>query len=496
MEQRLTAPQLTLTPTEYEQLRDTNIERWRLGRQRHLVPAVLVLTDFLLSLLIWKGSSILQSLWGNGALSQMTTFAMVAVITSWIGLRALLGLYPGYGLDPVEQLRRHTYAAFATLAMLAIFALGFQLGLLLSRLLLALVFLGLLVLTPFAQYLMKSWLNTLGVWGKPVVVLGYKEAGTNVVNLLNERWELGYVPCAIFDYRLEEAGGLSGSVEDQQILAAAVDVASEHSVDTAIFAMPNLRREYLAKLTSLASVNFRQIIIIPNLSGITNSAVVARDFAGTLGVEIKYNLLDPWARRFKRALDLLGAVIGGLLISPLLLAILVSIKLDSPGPSFYGHRRIGLEGKHFCCWKFRTMHLDAERMLDTYLQENPQLRAEWEKNQKLRDDPRVTRVGRFLRKTSLDELPQLWNVLRGEMSLTGPRPIVDAEVSRYGSAYELYKRIRPGMSGLWQISGRSGISYTERVAMDSHYVRNWSFWLDLIILACTVKTAVLGRGAF
>ena len=496
MEQRLTAAQFTLIPAEYVELQDTKTERWRRGWQRYLVPAVLVLTDFLLSLLVWGGSSVLQRVWGNGALSEMTAFAMVAVITAWVGLRALLGLYPGYGLDPVEQLRRHTYAAFAALAMLAIFALGFQLGLLLSRLLLAFVFLGLLILTPFAQYFMKSWMKKLGVWGKPVVVLGYKEAGTNVVNLLNERWELGYVPVASFDYRLDETGGLSEGVEDQQVLAAAVDVAREQRTDTAIFAMPNLRREYLATLTSLASVSFRRIIIIPNLSGITTSAVVARDIAGTLGVEIKYNLLDPWARRFKRALDLLGAVIGGLLISPLLLAVLVSIKLDSPGPSFYGHRRIGLEGKHFCCWKFRTMHLDAERMLDTYLQENPLLRAEWEANQKLRDDPRVTRVGRFLRKASLDELPQLWNVLRGDMSLTGPRPIVDAEVSKYGRAYELYKRIRPGMSGLWQISGRSGISYSERVAMDSHYVRNWSFWLDLIILARTVKTAVLGRGAF
>jgi Undecaprenyl-phosphate galactose phosphotransferase WbaP len=496
VEQRLTAAQLTLIPTAYEQLRDTKLERWSLRWQRHLGPTVLVLTDFLLSLLVWGGATVLQRIWGNGELSQMTAFAMVAVITSWLGLRALLGLYPGYGLDPVEQLRRHTYAAFATLALLAIFALGFQIGLLLSRSLLAFVFLGLLILTPFAQYFMKSWMKKLGVWGKPVVILGYKEAGTNVVNLLNEQWELGYVPIAIFDYHLDEVEGLSEGTDDQHVLAGAVDVSREHKVDTAIFAMPNLRREYLAKLTNLASVSFRRIIVITNLNGITTSAVVARDFAGTLGVETKYNLLDPWARRFKRVLDLLGAVIGGLLISPILLAILALIKLDSPGPSFYGHRRVGIGGKHFRCWKFRTMYVDAERMLDTYLQENPQVRAEWETNQKLRDDPRVTRVGRFLRKTSLDELPQLWNVLRGEMSLTGPRPIVDAEVSRYGSAYELYKRIRPGMSGLWQISGRSGISYTERVAMDSHYVRNWSFWLDLIILACTVKTAVLCRGAF
>jgi lipopolysaccharide/colanic/teichoic acid biosynthesis glycosyltransferase len=246
---------------------------------------------------------------------------------------------------------------------------------------------------------------------------------------------------------------LSEDSDQYQTLAPAVDVAREYRVDTAIFAMPNLRREHLAQLVDLASVSFRRVIIIPNLGGITNSAVAARDFVGTLGVEIKYNLLDPWARRFKHALDLLGAVLGGLLINPILLAILVLIKLDSPGSAFYGHRRIGVEGKHFRCWKFRTMHVDAERVLEQYFREKPRSRAEWEMSQKLRDDPRITRTGRFLRKTSLDELPQLWNVLRGEMSLTGPRPIVDAVVSKYGTVFELYRRIRPGMSGLCRSAG-------------------------------------------
>ena len=496
MEQRLTEVPLTLVPTKHEQLRDINVRRWTLGWKRQLIPAVLVLTDFVLALLIWQTSLVLQGIWGNGVLSEMTTVAMFAIITSWVGLRALLGLYPGYGLDSVEQLRRHTYATFAILAMVAIFALGFQLGLLLSRLLLGLVFLGLLILTPFAQYFMRSWLKRVDLWGKPVVVLGYKEAGTNVVNLLSEQWELGYDPIAVFDYRLDAVGALSEDFNEHQVLANAVDVARGQRVDTAIFAMPNLRREHLSQLVDLASVSFRSVTVIPNLGGITNSAVVARDFAGTFGVEIKYKLLDPWARRFKRALDLLGAALGGLLISPILLAILVLIKLDSPGSAFYGHTRIGVEGKHFRCWKFRTMHVDAERVLEQYFRKNPRSRAEWERSQKLRDDPRITRTGRFLRKTSLDELPQLWNVLRGEMSLIGPRPIVDAEVSKYGTVFELYRRIRPGMSGLWQISGRSSISYTERVAIDSHYVRNWSFWLDLIILARTVKTVVLGRGAF
>ena len=142
------------------------------------------------------------------------------------------------------------------------------------------------------------------------------------------------------------------------------------------------------------------------------------------------------------------------------------------------------------------MHVDAERMLHEHMQRHPSSQAEWEQNHKLHDDPRVTRIGRFLRKTSLDELPQLWNVLWGEMSLTGPRPVVDAEVPKYEKDYELYRRIRPGMSGFWQVSGRSDTDYKERVAMDVYYVRNWSVWLDIIILVRTVKIVLLGRGAY
>lgn len=496
MEQRLTAASLQLVPAKHEQLRVTSAGRWKPVWKQRLVLVILVLTDFLLSLLVWKASSVLQGIWGHFALSEMTSVAMLAVISTWIGLRALLGLYPGYGFDSVEQLRRHTYAAFATLSILAILALGFQIGDSLSRLLLALVFLGLLVLSPSIQHLVKLQMKKAGLWGQPVVVLGYKEAGANVVSLLKKEWELGYDPVAVFDYRLGAAEALVEGADDRLALAAVVNLARKHGVHTAIFAMPHIRREQLARFVELASLSFRRVIVMPNLGGITNSAVVARDFAGMFGVEIKYNLLDPWARRFKRTLDLLGAVIGGLLISPVLAAIALLIKLDSRGPAFYGHWRIGAGGKHFRCWKFRTMRPNAEQVLEKYFRENPQLRAEWEQNQKLHDDPRVTRVGRFLRKTSLDELPQLWNVLRGEMSLAGPRPIVDVEVPKYGEVYELYKRIRPGITGIWQVSGRSETSYPERVAMDSHYVRNWSFWLDLIILARTIKIVVLGRGAY
>ena len=501
MEQRSAA---VLIPDKHKQTEAKNgatASRWRPIWKQRLVVGTLIALDASLALLIWGAASVLQGIWGQGALSDVAIATMIPVIAVWVGLRALLGLYPGYGLNSVEQLRRHTYATVATLAILAIFALGFQVGGLLSRLLLVLVFLGLLVFAPLVQYGTKWCMRRMGIWGKPVVVLSYKATGMTILESLKRDWDLGYNPVAVFDYQLDMSERSFENVDSEdeerpQALSNAIDLSRRLGVDTAIFAMPYTRREQLAGMVSVAGESFRNVLVIPNLSGVTNSAVVARDLSGTFAVEIKQNLLDPWAQRLKRTLDLFGAVVGGLCISPLLLVTAILIKLDSQGPAFYGHRRVGTGDKHFVCWKFRTMHANAEQMLDIHLEDNPFLRAEWEQNQKLRNDPRVTRVGRLLRKTSLDELPQLWNVLWGEMSLAGPRPIVDAEIPKYKTDYSLYKRIKPGMSGLWQISGRSEIDYEERVAMDAYYVRNWSVWLDIVLLAGTVKTVLLGRGAY
>jgi Undecaprenyl-phosphate galactose phosphotransferase WbaP len=178
----------------------------------------------------------------------------------------------------------------------------------------------------------------------------------------------------------------------------------------------------------------------------------------------------------------------------LLLAILV--RLESPGPVFYGHRRIGRNHSSFCAWKLRTMQVSGDELLRKALAEDGALREEWLRDRKLRRDPRITRVGRFLRKMSLDELPQLWNVLRGEMSLVGPRPIVQEEVAAYGQNFSLYCRVTPGLTGLWQVSGRNAVSLHDRVRLDSYYVRNWSPWLDLHILARTAKVVLTGQGAY
>jgi Undecaprenyl-phosphate galactose phosphotransferase WbaP len=172
------------------------------------------------------------------------------------------------------------------------------------------------------------------------------------------------------------------------------------------------------------------------------------------------------------------------------------IKLTSPGPVLFGHQRYGRDGQVFRAWKFRSMVQNANHILDEYLSNNPEAMREWLADHKLRNDPRVTPIGSLLRRFSLDELPQLFNVLLGHMSLVGPRPIVENEIERYADGYDLYRRVPPGITGLWQVSGRNNTTYQERVAFDRYYVRNWSVWLDLYILARTFRVVLQAEGAY
>ena len=197
----------------------------------------------------------------------------------------------------------------------------------------------------------------------------------------------------------------------------------------------------------------------------------------------------------KRGVDLFLAAALLAFLAPLLALLFIAVRLDG-GPALFGHLRVGLDGRSFRCVKFRSMRPDADAALLALLSTDPAARAEWEANRKLRNDPRVTALGRFLRISSLDELPQLWNVLRGDMSLVGPRPVTQHElVQHYGPAAAWYTQVRPGLTGPWQVSGRSMTSYPERVAMDVDYVRNRSFRRDVALLTLTVGAVLRGRGA-
>lgn len=206
------------------------------------------------------------------------------------------------------------------------------------------------------------------------------------------------------------------------------------------------------------------------------------------------NLARPFSRIVKGAFDQVVAVVLLVLLAPLLVALAILVRTDG-GPAFYRHRRIGAGGRSFDCIKFRTMVVESDAALRRVLEADPAAREEWLNTQKLRNDPRVTRWGRFLRRSSLDELPQLLNVLRGEMSLVGPRPIVQAEIARYADDIDYYYETKPGLTGLWQVSGRSDTSYARRVRLDVWYVRNWTLWHDIAILLKTIPAVFLQRGA-
>ena len=207
-------------------------------------------------------------------------------------------------------------------------------------------------------------------------------------------------------------------------------------------------------------------------------------------------LMLPGSRLSKRLLDLFLLLVTLPISLPIMLTLAALIKLTSTGPVFFRQARIGEGGHVFYAYKFRTMRPDAAELLEKYLRDHPELRRQWEDDHKLKDDPRITTIGRFLRKVSLDELPQLLNVLKGEMSLVGPRPIVKAEVERYGASFQLYASVLPGITGLWQVSGRNDVSYEERIGFDEFYVRNWSLWLDLYILLRTIRVVICREGAY
>lgn len=493
LEQRVARRQLAsaLVPLEHESPADAA------GKKEYpvLVRALLVLSDVALGVLLWELAQLLQGSWGQGPLSEATVTLILPCLVVWICVRALTGLYPGYGLDQVESLQKHVYTVLATVATTAVFAAALQIGDAVSRLLLAAWFLGLLTITPLVRHAVKSLMRRIGLWGKPVVVFSSGESGARVTRLLRSRWELGYEPVAVFDYRLVHSDDpYRRSIEE---VFPEVTGMADRNVDTAIFAMPHTRREQVSTLVGWASASFRHVLVIPNLGGITNSAVVARNLAGTFAVEIRYNLLNPWALRAKRATDLCATVVGGIFILPFILFLALLVYLESGGgPVLYRDRRMGQDGKLFSCLKFRTMVPGAEELLWRLLKENPELREEYSRHHKLRDDPRVTRVGRFLRRTSLDELPQLWNVLKGEMSLVGPRPYLPRESEEIGRSQGEILRVPPGITGPWQVSGRSHTSFLERVDMDAYYVRDWSIWLDLVLLVRTARSVLLGRGAY
>jgi Undecaprenyl-phosphate galactose phosphotransferase WbaP len=408
---------------------------------------------------------------------------------------AAVGLYPGVALSPVEELRRTSVTTTLIYLVLGVTIFLRREGEVYSRgiflmawgLSLLMVLLGrVLVRALFAH---KLW------WGYPVMVLGAGKTGEMLIRTLKRRPGIGLKPVLVLDDDPNKHGALHG-VPVVGGIELAPGLAKTRKIQYAIVAMPGVPRGKLLNLLERYGQTFTHLLIIPDLFGLSSLWVATRDMGGVLGLEVRQQLLLPGSRLIKFLIDWVATLTGGILILPFIGLIALLIKLDSSGPIFYRQVRIGQGGQPFKAWKFRTMVWNAEAALQDYLERHPELQEAWQREHKLKFDPRITRVGRFLRHTSLDELPQLWNILRGEMSLVGPRPIVDEEIWRYGEKFALYTRVTPGLTGLWQVSGRNNVTYEERVNLDAYYVRNWSVWLDVYILMRTVWVVVSGEGAY
>jgi len=409
----------------------------------------------------------------------------------WCGA-ALAGLLPSWGLGPVEELRRLTVlllALFGGTAVALFLTKEFE-GV--SRFTVPSALCVCLVAVPLIRLRVKKILIAFGIWGLPTVVYGAGKTGRQVVQFLLREKGLGYMPIGVFDDNPDYWGT---TLEDVRVLGGTDIVMLNTPV--AVLAMPGVDRDRLIELLEGPLAQYRKVLVIPDLLGAPSLWVRPRDLDGMLGLEIKSNLMSPLARLAKRTVDILVVLLLLPLLVPLCALCVLFVWLEDRRNPFFLQERVGTAGRLFKALKLRTMVPEAEAVLRRKLDEDPALRQEWEAHYKLKNDPRLTRAGRLLRRFSLDELPQLLNVLRGEMSLVGPRPLPRYH---YGTlphrVRELRARVRPGVTGLWQVSGRSDIGTEGMERWDVYYVRNWSLWLDAVVLFRTGRAVLEGGGAY
>jgi Undecaprenyl-phosphate galactose phosphotransferase WbaP len=429
------------------------------------------------------------AIWRRGAGVELLPCLPILLVAFWAQ-----GLYPGVLRHPAEEMRRiYSSVSIVFLAMSSTTFL-WRNAESFSRSMLILAWL----LTPpavlLSRYLLRLALSQKPWWGVPAVVLGSGPTAQKVVRSLRDGM-LGVKVTGVLasERMLAWSCDLPHAIGDMWTTSLETQA---RPAQYAIVAMPDRLAMELRHAIQYYCKGFSHVILVPDLPGLCSLGLSALEIAGGLGVEMPQRLFHRGAAAVKRLMDLAFGSLALLLAAPLLLVIALSIKLSSPGPILYQHVRIGRNGASIKALKFRTMVGDAECVLAEYLAAHGQHQLEWQRNRKLKNDPRVTPVGKWLRRLSLDELPQLWNVLSGQMSLVGPRPIMADEIDRYGRGYELYSRVRPGITGLWQVSGRNNTTYEERVAFDEYYVRNWSVWLDAYLLVCTVKAVLTADGAY
>jgi Undecaprenyl-phosphate galactose phosphotransferase WbaP len=403
-------------------------------------------------------------------------------------------LYPGLLIHPAEEMRRVFHSLSAVFLIWATMTFLWRTGGVYSRAEFLVAWAASAPAILFSRHLARRCFSRRDWWGVPAVILGSGLTAQRVARKLRNG-ALGLRVTGVFS----ESQILSWTHDMPPVLgdiSAATNIVGARVAQYAIVAVSSKSNVELRSVIEDYCRGFSHILLVPDMPGVCSLGVTARDIQGELGLEMPQRLFHFGSSTAKRALDLMASISLIVLLAPLFAVIAMAIKFTSKGPVLYRHMRHGRNGTVFSAIKFRTMVSDADTVLADYLMAHPEHLLEWQRDQKLKADPRITAVGKWLRRSSLDELPQLINVLVGQMSLVGPRPIVGDEIPKYGRGYDLYTRVLPGITGLWQVSGRNNTTYDERVALDEYYVHNWSVWLDLYILVRTIRTVVTGDGAF
>ncbi|MCL2129947.1 MAG: undecaprenyl-phosphate galactose phosphotransferase WbaP [Treponema sp.] len=478
-------------------------DNWFRSRYRRtssaLAAAAMVLSDFIAVMLsfgagffVVKIYYIYHNSWGINFKSFVTywPYLPIFVMIFWI-----FKLYPGISLAPAEETRGFTIASF--LAHIGILVSRYIIYENVDSIYIAFIFSFIFSTTilMICRKIMHFLIVKTRMKGIPAVIYGAGTTGRLIIDRMLIAEKTGYEPVLILD----DNPWCGESYRDIPIIhdtGLGPELVNRYNIKMAIVAMPNLNQEEMTRIINNSVSVFRYNVLIPDFFNINNIWMSVKDFDGILGLATSHRLKMYWNLAIKRFFDLGIIIVGGILILPFLLFIALLIKITSPGPVLYGHQRLGLNGKLFNAYKFRSMVMDAEKKLDEVLRADGRLRDEWEASHKLKNDPRITKIGKILRRTSFDEFPQLLNILKGEMSLVGPRPVTDKEIIKYGENATRILSVKPGLTGLWQVSGRSDTDYVERISYDLYYIQSWSVWLDIWIMYKTPGAILKGKGAY
>ena len=407
------------------------------------------------------------------------------VINSFSRLYGGSIFYPGLGVNKIEELKRITINIAASYVLLFSYLAIMRNMERFSRFALLLSLAISIVIVPIFRHIVRYLFRNLK-WDKiQVLIAGAGKTGRMVRKTIQEDYYYGLEFKGFLEDR-KNGGDIVGTLDN------AVETARKLGVSYLVVCIPF---PVFSKRFEEWSGYFQHMLLVPDRSIYPIMWVYPVTLGHYSGLEISNHLKMKGYRVSKSIIEVFLAVCIIPCILPVCLIVAILVKLTSRGPVFYRANRLGLNGKQIGILKFRTMYADADKKLKALLESDPALRKEWEEKFKLKNDPRITPLGKFLRKTSLDERPQFWNVIRGEMAIIGPRPIVRDEVKYYGEKFKVFSRVKPGITGLWQVSGRSNTTYESRVNLDLYYVNNWSVWMDYFIFLKTIKEVLLRNGA-